>query len=100
VSQLTTAFPEMAHLSGMLARATQGLFFDRGTSEAVASSFESMRSAPPARRLVLLIEILTTLCHSHNATPLANAPREELNLLPIPAWFEFSIISTHILQSR
>ena len=84
VSQLTTAFPEMAHLSGMLARATQGLFFDRGASEAVASSFEAMRSAPPARRLVLLIEVLTTLCHCHDATPLANAPRGGAELAADP----------------
>jgi AraC-like DNA-binding protein len=84
VSQLTSTFPEMAHLSGMLARATQGLFFDRGTSEAVASSFESMRSASPARRLVLLIEVLTTLCHCHNATPLANAPRAGAELAADP----------------
>jgi transcriptional regulator GlxA family with amidase domain len=74
----------MAHLSGMLARATQGLFFDRGASEAVASSFESMRSAPPARRLVLLIEVLTTLCHCHDATPLANAPRGGAELAADP----------------
>jgi AraC-like DNA-binding protein len=84
VSQLTTAFPEMAHLSGMLARATQGLFFDRDASEAVASSFEAMRSAPPARRLVLLIEVLTTLCRCHDATPLANAPREGAELAADP----------------
>jgi AraC-like DNA-binding protein len=84
VSQLTTAFPEMAQLSGMLARAAQGLFFGRDASEAVASSFESMRSAPPARRLVLLIEVLTALCHCHDATPLANVPREGAELAADP----------------
>jgi transcriptional regulator GlxA family with amidase domain len=74
----------MAHLAGMLARATQGLRFDRVASEAVASSFESMRTAAPARRLVLLIEVLTTLCHFHDAVPLANAPREEAELAADP----------------
>jgi AraC-like DNA-binding protein len=76
VSQLTTVFPETAHLTGMLARATQGLFFDRRTSKVIAPLFEEIRTAPPARRLVLLIEVLTTLCQHHDAVPLANAPRD------------------------
>jgi len=84
VAGLIGVFPEMAHLAGMLARATQGLRFDRGASEAVASSFESMRTASPARRLVLLIEVLTTLCHYHDAVSLANAPREEVELAADP----------------
>ena len=84
VAGLTAAFPEMAQLSGMLARATQGLCFHRAASEAVADSFEAMRTAPPARRLVLLIEVLTTLCHFHEAEPLANAPREETELAADP----------------
>lgn len=79
VGALVQAFPEMAQLSGMLARASQGLSFDRAASAAVAASFEAMRSASPARRLVLLIEVLTTLSH-HEAAPLANAPAEESGL--------------------
>jgi AraC-like DNA-binding protein len=84
VTALIATFPEMAQLSGMLARATQGLCFDRAASEAVAPSFEEMRSARPARRLVLLIEVLTTLCHHHEAVALANAPREEAELAADP----------------
>ena len=84
VTTLIAAFPEMAQLSGMLARASQGLCFDRTASEAVASSFEAMRTAPPARRLVLLIEVLITLCHDHDAVPLANAPHEDAELAADP----------------
>jgi AraC-like DNA-binding protein len=80
VTGLIDLFPEMAQLSGMFARATQGLCFDGGASEAVAQSFEAMRTAPPPHRLVLLIEVLTTLCHSQQAVPLANTPREEAEL--------------------
>jgi AraC-like DNA-binding protein len=84
VSQLTTAFPETAQLTGMLARATQGLSFDRSASEIVAPLFEEIRTATPARRLVLLIEVLTSLCHSHEAMPLANAPSEEAEVVADP----------------
>jgi transcriptional regulator GlxA family with amidase domain len=71
-------------IAGILARPTQGQFFDRGASGAVATSFEAMRSAPPARRLVLLIDVLTTLCRSYDATPLANAPRAGAELAADP----------------
>jgi AraC-like DNA-binding protein len=84
VSQLTTAFPETAHLTGMLARATQGLSFNRNASETVAPLFEEIRTASPARRLVLLIEVLTTLCHHHEAVPLANAPSEAAEVAADP----------------
>ena len=83
VTALISTFPEMAQLSGMLARATQGLSFDRAASAAVVASFEAMRTAPPARRLVLLIEVLTTLCHCE-AMPLANAPQSEVELAADP----------------
>ncbi|MFM2289516.1 MAG: hypothetical protein RL684_2659 [Pseudomonadota bacterium] len=82
--QLTAAFPEMAQLAGMLARATQGLHFQRGTAEALASKFEDMRAASPSRRLILLIDVLTTLSHSDDAVPLANAPVEEAELTADP----------------
>src|SRR5580692_10750999 len=84
VSQLTTAFPETAHLTGMLARTTQGLCFDLSASATVAPLFEEIRTAPPARRLVLLIEALTTLCHHHEAMPLANAPSEAAEVAADP----------------
>jgi AraC-like DNA-binding protein len=84
VSQLTTAFPETSQLTGMLARATQGLSFDRCASEIVAPLFEEIRTAAPTRRLVLLIEILTTLCHAHAATPLANPPSEDVEVAADP----------------
>jgi AraC-like DNA-binding protein len=84
VAALTRAFPEMGLLSGMLARATQGLSFDRAASDAVAPAFEAMRTAPAARRLVLLIDVLTTLCHCNDAVSLANAPLEDAGLAADP----------------
>ena len=84
LAQLTVAFPEMAHLAGMLARSTQGLFFDRRACALVAPKFEEMRSASPSRRLILLIDVLTTLSHCDDAVPLANAPVDEAGLAADP----------------
>ena len=84
VSQLTSVFPEMAQLSGMLARASQGLYFRRSASDAVVPCFEAMRTAPPARRLALLLEVLTTLCQRQDAAPLANTPMEVAALAADP----------------
>jgi AraC-like DNA-binding protein len=99
VSQLTTTFPEMAHLSGMLARATQGLYFDRETSGRVAPLFEEIRTAPPARRLVLLIEVLTRLCQCHDAVPLANAPSVEAEVAADPRMIRvLDHLHTHFAQ--
>src|SRR5580698_6467025 len=84
VSQLTKTFPEMAHLTGMLARATQGLYFDRRAADIVAAKFEEIRAASPPRRLLLLIDVLTCLCHFQDAMPLANAPSDDAELAADP----------------
>ncbi len=75
VSALTSTCPEMGEVAGVLARASQGLLFSAGVAARVAPSIRAMRSAPPARRLLLLLEVLDGLCHDHDAVPLANVPR-------------------------
>ena len=81
---LTTLFPETARIGGMLARATQGLSFGRAARDAVAPLIEAMRTATSARRLVLLLDVLTTLCQDPDAVPLANIPSEPLELAADP----------------
>jgi hypothetical protein len=61
VTGLTTLFPETARIGGMLAHANQGLGFGRAARDAVAPLMEAMPTASSARRLVLLLDVLTTL---------------------------------------
>jgi transcriptional regulator GlxA family with amidase domain len=77
---LTTLFPETARIGGMLARATQGICFGQAARDEVAPLIEAMRTAPPARRLVLLIDALVTLCQDTEAVALANIPAEPVAL--------------------
>ena len=84
VAGLTTLFPETALIGAMLARATQGLCFGRAARDEVAPLIEAMRTATPARRLVLLIDVLTTLCQDADAVLLANMPAEPLELAADP----------------
>jgi AraC-like DNA-binding protein len=76
IDRLTATLPEMSQLSGMLVHASRGLTFGRGARAAAAPRIESMRAAPPALRLILLLDVLNTLCHDDDVTPLANAPRD------------------------
>lgn len=73
-SQLTRLFPETSPIAALLARASQGLGFGPSARAAARPLIEAMRTAPPARRLVLLLDVLTTLCRHPDATPLANLP--------------------------
>ena len=75
VSALTSACPEMGQIAGVLARASQGLCFSASAAARVRPAIEAMRTAQPARRLLLLLQVLDALCHDHDAMPLANAPR-------------------------
>jgi AraC-like DNA-binding protein len=84
VAGLTTLLPETARISGMLARATQGLSFGQAARDEVGPLIESMRTATSARRLVLLLDVLTTLCLDPDAVPLANIPSEPLELAADP----------------
>jgi AraC-like DNA-binding protein len=82
---LTSLFPETARIGAMLARANQGLSFGRAARDAVAPLIEAMRMATSARRLVLLLlDVLTTLCQDSDAVPLANIPSEPLELAADP----------------
>jgi AraC-like DNA-binding protein len=81
---LTTLFPETARIGGMLARANQGLGFGRAARDAVVPLIEAMRTATSARRLVLLLDVLTRLCQDPDTVPLANIPSEPLELAADP----------------
>jgi AraC-like DNA-binding protein len=84
VARLTTLFPETARIGGMLARATQGLSFGQAARAEVGPLIEAMRMATSARRLVLLIDVLTTLCQDSDAVSLANIPAAPLELAADP----------------
>ena len=75
VSALTSTCPEMSQIAGVLARSSRGLSFSTGVAARVAPSIRAMRTAHPARRLLLLLEVLDGLCHDHDAVPLARGPR-------------------------
>ena len=75
VGGLTTQLPEMSRIEGVLARASQGLCFSPATRSSVAPLIEAMRAAPPARRLLLLLQILNLLADDHETVALANIPR-------------------------
>ena len=83
-ARLTTLFPETARIGAMLGRANQGLSFGRAARDAVASLIEAMLTATSARRLVLLLDVLTTLCQDPDIVPLANIPSEPLDLTAEP----------------
>jgi len=84
VAGLMTLFPETARIGGMLARAAQGLSFGEAARLEVGPKIEAMRMATPARRPVLLIDVLTTLCQDPDAVSLANIPAEALELAADP----------------
>jgi AraC-like DNA-binding protein len=84
VAGMTTLFPETARIGGMLARATQGLCFGQDARDEVAPLIEAMRTTTPARRLVLLISALVTLCQDTEAVALANIPAEPVALSADP----------------
>jgi transcriptional regulator GlxA family with amidase domain len=67
-----TLFPETARIDGMLARAAQGLSFGHAVRGEVGPLSEAMRLAAAPRRLVLLLDVLTTLCQDPDAVPLVN----------------------------
>jgi|SRR5580658_2910289 len=75
VSALIAQFPEMGQIEGVLARASQGLCFSPPIRASVGSLIKEMRAAPPARRLLLLLQVLNMLSLDHEATALANVPR-------------------------
>ncbi len=83
-SGLTTLFPETARIGGMLAHAAQGLRFGHSARDQVAPLIEAMRTETPARRLVLLLDVLTRLCQDPDAMPLANVPAEPMELAADP----------------
>ena len=49
--------------------------FGRAARDEVAPLIEAMRTARSARRLVLLLDVLTTLCQDPDTVTLANIPR-------------------------
>ncbi len=83
-ARLTTLFPETARIGGMLARAAQGIGFGQAARDAVGPLIEAMRMAASPRRLVLLLDVLTTLCQDSDAVPLANIPAGPVELSADP----------------
>jgi AraC-like DNA-binding protein len=81
---LTTLFPETARIGAMLGRVAQGLAFGRTARDTVAPLIEAMRTATSARRLVLLLDVLTTLCQDPDAVPLGNVPSAPAELTADP----------------
>ena len=73
-SGLTHLFPEMAGIEAMLARATQGLSFGRVAGSEAGPRIEAMRTAMPAQRLILLLDVLAILSRDSEAVTLANVP--------------------------
>jgi AraC-like DNA-binding protein len=78
VSGLTSNFPEMSQIKGVVARASQGLAFGCDAASDVAPTINAMRTASSTRRLLLLFEVLSRLCQDRAAVPLANSPRTPL----------------------
>ena len=74
VAALLAQFPEMAPVEGVLARASQGLYFSDSTRKAVAPLIEAICDASLPRRLLLLLEILNLIAADQDATALANVP--------------------------
>lgn len=75
VKGLTTHFPELRDIEGVLARSSQGLRFSEAARVRVKPLIEQMRAAPPRRRLLLLLQVLEQLSLDHAAMALANVPR-------------------------
>lgn len=73
VAGLARTLPELAPVVALLARADQGLCFGDATRAAVAQTIGAMRSAAPAARLLLLLEVLHRLALDPAATPLLQA---------------------------
>jgi AraC-like DNA-binding protein len=83
-ARLTTLFPETARIDGMLARAAQGLSFGQAARGEVGPLIKAMRMAASPRRLVLLLDVLTTLCQDPDTVSLANIPTEPIKLAADP----------------
>lgn len=74
LSSLAASLPELAPMAATLQRAGQGLRFGPATRQAVAGRIVAMRSAEPAARLMLLLEVLHALSRDRDAAPLFNIP--------------------------
>jgi len=68
----------------MLSRAAQGLSFGQAARDEIGPLLQAMRMAASARRLVLLLDVLTTLCQDPDTMPLANVPAEPIELAADP----------------
>lgn len=76
IEGLMASFPEMGPIAKLLAKASHGLSFSAGARQEVAPVIEKLRTASPARRLPLLLEVLNTLIEDVEATPLENVGHE------------------------
>jgi transcriptional regulator GlxA family with amidase domain len=65
-------------------RANQGLRFGQAARDEVGPLIEAMGMATSARRLVLLLDVLTRLCQDSEALPLANIPTEPIEVAADP----------------
>jgi AraC-like DNA-binding protein len=79
VQGLISGFPEMEPITHLLARAPQGVQFGAPARDRVAPLMEEMRNSAPARRLLLLLEVLTVLRQDTDARVLANAPQVQMS---------------------
>ncbi|BAU75870.1 helix-turn-helix domain-containing protein [Metapseudomonas furukawaii] len=71
---LLAVLPELRDIGALLAGAEQGLSFGASTRARVRPLIEAMPEAEPGRRLMLLLDVLLSLCRDPDRLPLANAP--------------------------
>lgn len=72
-TRLTIFAPELGQLSVLLERAARGVVFSEQANRQTAPLIQMMRSADPARRLVLLLEVLRLLCRDDHCVEMTNA---------------------------
>ena len=69
---LTTLAPELRQISVLLERAVRGVVFSEWARHKTAPLIQTMRSADPARRFVLLLEVLRLLCRDDRSVEMTN----------------------------
>lgn len=74
VSAMLATLPELRELAGLLADAGRGLSFGSASRNRARPLIEAMPAAEPARRLMLLLEVLLALCRADDRQPLSNVP--------------------------